>query len=95
MEKKILICVNRRLTPRQLSCAGRGAEQLAERLEEKLRERGIVIALERVSCLGECDGGPTLRLAPAGPFIRDAREEAMEELLQAAASFVSETDTTP
>ena len=62
----LLVCVNRRLGLGAPSCAGRGSERLAERLEQRLAERGLNLELRRIHCFGECERGPNLRLTPGG-----------------------------
>lgn len=73
---KLAICTNRRLSGNQPSCGNRDAEQLASELEAALQRHGLPIPLERSDCLGHCEQGPTLRLAPMGAFcqIKSTRE---------------------
>ncbi len=92
METKLIICINRRLNPRQPSCAARGAEALAERLEQALD--GFV-EIERVNCLGECETGPNMRLAPGGPFFRGVDEGSLDEVIAAALEFAAAPEATP
>lgn len=69
MEKRILICTNRRLTGHTPSCAGAGAEALADELQRLITERGLAVSVERSPCLGRCTEGPNLRFAPGGEFV--------------------------
>ena len=63
-----MVCINRRFRADEASCAKRGSEALAEALETGIRERRIAIKLERSICMGHCQTGPTVRLAPGGRF---------------------------
>lgn len=64
----IVICINRRFGTATPSCAGRGSEAMANELERLLTESGLEIEVKRVKCLGQCEHGPNLRIAPGGRF---------------------------
>lgn len=64
----VVICINRRLGSHTPSCAGRGSEVLAAELERQLAHAGLAVALRRIDCLGQCEQGPNLRIAPGGAF---------------------------
>lgn len=60
---------------------------LADRLEQEIASRGWKIKLERFSCLGRCEEGPNLKLAPGGRFISDLTPDALEKVLQEIEAF--------
>jgi hypothetical protein len=62
----LAICTNRRLTGQSPSCGGSSAETLAIQLEAALKQQGINLPLRHSDCLGHCQRGPNLRLAPQG-----------------------------
>lgn len=64
----IMVCINRRLRSDLASCAARNSEDLARALEDEVRRRGLNIRVERTVCMGRCDFGPTVRVAPGGAF---------------------------
>jgi NADH:ubiquinone oxidoreductase subunit E len=64
----IVICINRRHGINNPSCAGRGSEAIAEELEKQLAELGLDIEVRGVKCLGQCELGPNLRIAPGERF---------------------------
>jgi (2Fe-2S) ferredoxin len=64
----IMICINRRLRSDLASCAARNSEDLAGIIEDEVRNRGLAIKVERTVCMGRCDFGPTVRVAPGGAF---------------------------
>lgn len=77
----LMICVNRRFRMDEPSCAGRGSEDLADRLEAAILERGLDIKLERSVCMGHCRTGPTIRLAPGGRFYHGPDPQEVEALV--------------
>lgn len=89
--KKIILCIHRRTNPAQPSCAARGSLEIAEQLEREIAMHGWDIKLERFDCLGRCDEGPNLRLAPGGPFRSGIVASHLEELLREIERF-SRTD---
>lgn len=42
---------------------------MAELIKNGIAERAIPLELETLHCMGKCHIGPTMRLAPGGPFI--------------------------
>ena len=65
---RLVVCVNRRLGSGQRSCAGSGSLELIRRVEAMIAARGLDIPVVRRECLGRCEQGPVMRIAPAGPF---------------------------
>jgi len=89
MEKRILICTNRRLTEHSPSCGGAGAEQLVDELERLLAERGLQVNIERAPCLGRCAEGPNLRFIPGGEFYHQLTPERLPEVLGRLEAFIA------
>jgi (2Fe-2S) ferredoxin len=84
MTTKILVCVNHRANPSQPSCGARGGETIVSCLEKELNSRSHTdIEVERIHCLGECDRGPNLRLAPGGPFYHQVDKGNIASLMDA------------
>ena len=79
--KFLMICVNRRFRADEASCAARGSQALADALELGIQQRKIDIKIERSVCLGHCQIGPSIRLAPGGRFILGKSMSEAEALL--------------
>ena len=67
-EFSVVICIKNRFKLNSTSCAGSGSEAMADELERLLAESGLKIEVKRVKCLGLCEHGPNLRIAPGGRF---------------------------
>lgn len=67
-EYSVIVCINRRYGPNAPSCAERGSEALADTLEQLLKEMKMEVEVKRIECLGQCERGPNLRIAPGGRF---------------------------
>lgn len=79
MKKKLLICINRRLTPTTPSCAQRNSESLAAELVQRIASEQLAIEVETVFCLGRCQEGPVVKLVPGGAFLTGMELEAIME----------------
>ena len=90
---KVLICVNRRFKTDEASCAARGGIAIAEAIEAGVRERRIDIEVERFICFGQCNLGPTVKLAP-GDFILGTTPDMVDGILDQleAACGIKEDD---
>ena len=87
---ELLVCINRRPNPRQPSCAARGDDQLAERFEQLLGERGLELTVARIYCLGACAQGPNVRLAPGGDFWRGVGLEDVERIIDEISARIAD-----
>jgi len=87
---RLVVCVNQRLGAGQRSCAGSGSLALIERLERLIEERGLAVPVVRRECLGRCEQGPAMRIAPGGPFFTEIDEAALALILAELERFIAE-----
>lgn len=85
--KKLLVCVNERLGHGQKSCAGSGSRALIKRLKKLFAENGIQFEIVEQACLGRCEEGINMRIAPGGPFFSEVKEQDLERVVQALNCF--------
>ncbi len=79
--KVLMICINRRFRVDEASCAARESPAIAGALEDGVQQRKIDIRVERSVCMGQCQVGPTIRLAPGGRFILGKSMDDVDEIL--------------
>lgn len=89
---RLVVCINRRLNEEQPSCAARGSEALAEQLAAAIVERGLGATLQRVYCLGRCEDGPNVRIAPGGKMYRGVDAQDVDRLLDDLANLCEGAD---
>lgn len=77
----LLVCINQRTDPSKPCCAKRKGRELADALENGLKERGIDMPMERVNCLGQCRRGANARIAPGGRFFFEMKREEIPKIL--------------
>lgn len=91
----LMVCVNHRRDSRQPSCAARGSPSLADSLEALAADRGLGDRVQRIHCLGQCQLGPTARVAPGGRFFRRVTEADLPEIMDELARVHARRSTGP
>ena len=90
--RRIVVCVNRRLTLAQPSCAERGGEELVVQLRKAATRREIPVLVDTFACFGRCNQGPNLRFSPAGPFFSDLGACSADWVLDRWQEWLAETE---
>jgi (2Fe-2S) ferredoxin len=62
----VTVCINERKESFVPSCGRRGSREMLAALEAGLAQRGLDVDLQTIACLGLCDKGPNVRVAPSG-----------------------------
>ena len=78
----IMVCIKRRFT-HQESCAARGSEALAAKLEAAIVEGGLTVRVHRFPCLGMCEYGPNMKVV-GGELFHHVCEADLPKILEAA-----------
>jgi len=84
---RLIVCVNERLGTGQRSCVGSGSLDLISRLEAMLAAENLAIPVIRRECLGRCEEGPAMRIAPAGPFFTGIDESTLANIIDQLREF--------
>ena len=84
---RLIVCVNERLGTGQRSCVGSGSLDLISRLEAMLSTDNLAIPVVRRECLGRCEEGPVMRIAPAGPFFTEIDEQTLAAIIDQLREF--------
>jgi (2Fe-2S) ferredoxin len=88
----VTVCINRRENVGGLtmaSCGARGSEALAHAIEAGLAERKLKARFATIRCLGLCDTGPNVRLAPSNSWFHQVGPGDIPALLDAIESHVA------
>lgn len=64
----VYFCTNMRYSSSSPSCGMRGSKLIMEMVRAEMRKRGRSYPIEEFICLGQCSGGPAIRIAPGGKF---------------------------
>lgn len=87
---RLVVCINRRLGAGQRSCAGSGSLALIERIETLIAEQNLAVPVVRRECLGRCEQGPTMRIAPGGPFFTEIDDAALAVIIDELNHFIEQ-----
>ena len=85
----MIVCINERLGTGQRSCVGSGSLALIARLETMIAAAGLDVPIVRRECLGRCEEGPVMRIAPGGPFFTEIDEAVLDRILAELEVFVA------
>ncbi|MCW8826246.1 MAG: (2Fe-2S) ferredoxin domain-containing protein [Gammaproteobacteria bacterium] len=88
MGQRLIICNNRRLTSQKPSCGALNAHHSLQ-LEKLIAEQQIPISIEYRKCLGQCDRGPNIRLAPSGNFFHNVTDGDLPMIIDEIKRFIA------
>ena len=85
---RLVVCVNQRLGAGQRSCAGSGSRELIELLKRGLHEAGLDVPIVERECLGRCEEGPAMRIAPGGQFYTEVESDDLDKIVNESRSII-------
>ncbi len=86
-DTRLLVCVNERSGLNQKSCATSGSRALIQSIQQRIKASGLDIKITEQVCLGRCDKGITMRIAPGGPFFTQVTEQDLDSIIHAVQNF--------
>ena len=86
-DKRLVVCVNERYGGGQKSCAVAGSRELIKLLQQRLDASGEDIEIVEQVCLGRCEQGVAMRIAPGGPFFTEVTEQDVDAIILALQAF--------
>jgi len=89
---RLVVCINERLGTGQRSCVGSGSLGLISKLESLIAAEHLEIPIVRRECLGRCEQGPVMRIAPAGPFFCEIEDARLEVIVAELKNFLARRD---
>ncbi len=78
---RLVVCVNERLGSGQRSCVGSGNLEYIGWIENEIAARGLDVPVIRRECLGRCEQGPVMRIAPGGPFFTEIDADGLNHIM--------------
>jgi (2Fe-2S) ferredoxin len=88
----VVVCINERLGTGQRSCVGSGSLDLISQLESMIAAENLQVPLVRRECLGRCEQGPVMRIAPAGPFFCEVDAARLQTIIAELKTFLAGRD---
>lgn len=87
---KLMVCINERPPAEGVSCAPRGGCGIHEAIVQALQAEPLDVEVATARCLGTCDRGPTLRLAPNNSWFYGAHVEDVPQIVEHLRSAATE-----
>ena len=84
----VIVCINRRLGMGQGSCAASGGLDLIDTLPAMIAVERLEVPVARRECLGRCETGPVMRIAPGGPFFTEIDATRLVDIIAQLKSFI-------
>jgi len=85
---RLIVCINRRLGVGQASCAGSGSLDLISKIEAIIAAENLEVPVIRRECLGRCETGPVMRIAPGGPFFTEIDAARLIDIVTQLKAFI-------
>ena len=77
---RLIVCINQRFTG-QRSCVGSGNLDLIDKIRHLLEEHQLDVPIIERECLGKCEQGPVMRIAPGGRFYTEIDIPKLDEII--------------
>lgn len=88
-EVRLVVCVNERFGIGQRSCvSGNNLEYICKIRSMIEAENLTVPIIERV-CLGKCEQGPVMRIAPGGRFFTEINQTSLQDIIDELKAFLT------
>jgi (2Fe-2S) ferredoxin len=91
---RLVACVNKRLGTGQRSCVDSGNLDYIAEIETLIAQAGLDIAIIKRECLGKCEQGPVMRIAPGGRFFTEINQTSLPVIVSEIKMLVAERDET-
>lgn len=86
--KRLIVCVNERLGFGQKSCAGSGSRKLINELQRLVSDHAMQAEIVEQVCLGRCEEGINMRIAPGGPFFTQVTQQDLLHILLTLKDYI-------
>ncbi len=89
---RLIVCINQRLGTGQRSCVGSGNLDYIRQMRELITAAGLDVSVVERECLGKCDFGPVMRIAPGGRFFTEIDASTLPRIVRELKSYIAEQD---
>ncbi len=89
---RLIVCINQRLGTGQRSCVGSGNLDYIRQMRELITAAGLDVSVVERECLGKCDFGPVMRIAPGGRFFTEIDASTLPGIVRELKSFIAAQD---
>lgn len=87
---RLVVCVNKRLGTGQRSCVDSGNLDYIAEIEVLIEQASLDVAIVKRECLGKCEQGPVMRIAPGGRFFTEINQTTLPDIVSEIRRLVAE-----
>lgn len=87
---RLVVCTNKRLGTGQRCCVESGNLEYIAAIETLIEQAGLDVAIVKRECLGKCEQGPVMRIAPGGRFFTEINEGSLPVIIDEIKKFIVE-----
>lgn len=89
---RLIVCINQRLGTGQRSCVGSGNLDHIRNIRTLIEDEGLDVPVIERECLGKCEEGPVMRIAPGGRFFTEIDEQTLPLIIDELKAFIANHD---
>ena len=78
---RLVVCINRRLGTGQKSCVGSGNLVYIAEVRRLIELAKLDVPIVERECLGKCEQGPVMRIAPGGRFYTEIDKNRLPDIV--------------
>ena len=86
---RLVVCVNERLGTGQRSCVGSGNLDYISEIRSLIATQGLDVLIVERECLGKCEQGPVMRIAPGGKFFTEIDKSTLSTIVDELKLFIA------
>lgn len=86
---RLVVCTNKRLGAGQRSCVDSGNLDYIADIAVLMKQAGLDVAIVRRECLGKCEQGPVMRIAPGGLFFTEINAGSLPKIVDEIKSMLN------
>lgn len=86
---RLVVCINERLGTGQRSCVGSGNLDFIRKIREMIQKQGMDVPIIERECLGKCEQGPVMRIAPGGRFFTEIDEDTLLRIVDELGAIIA------
>jgi (2Fe-2S) ferredoxin len=91
-EVRLVVCVNERLGSGQRSCVGSNNLEYIGKIRSMIEAENLSVPIIERICLGKCEQGPVMRIAPGGRFFTEITDARLQDIIDEIKAFLSLAD---
>jgi (2Fe-2S) ferredoxin len=91
-EVRLVVCINERLGSRQRSCVGSNNLEYIGKIRSMIEAENLSVPIIERICLGKCEQGPVMRIAPGGRFFTEITEASLRDIIGELKTFLARPD---